>query len=72
MERKFVEVKPVKRVNIPATLLLIPPGHKAEFSCREFARLNSVQAAVIRLNKKGENFFVDPQGNGESFIVSRK
>ncbi len=72
MESKLVEIKPIKKVSIPATLLLIPPGHSAEFSCREFARLNSVQAAISRLNRNGESFFIEPHGNGESFIISRK
>ena len=72
MDREMlVEVKPVMKVNIPATLSMIPLGRMARFSCNEFAPIGSVQAAVSRLKKKGESYLVEPIRNGEAYYVTR-
>lgn len=67
----LVDVKPVTKVNIPATLSMIPLGRKARFLCSEFAPIGSVQAAISRLKKKGESYVVEPIRNGEAYYVTR-
>ena len=68
----YVEVKPVMKVNIPATLSLIPPGKAAQFTCRGFAPVGSVLSAISRLKSKGDIYFVELFDNGESYAVKRK